>query len=226
MTWPISASSCSTTTSSSRTRITGHERDHKHHMFLFERAIVCCKEADAMWHPDDVPNSHQNGSLVDAPPSRCTSVLKGVIWMTHLTRTVPCSLGARICHLLSHAHTQRSFVLPMSIPLFSPETRRLPGLEVWWSADEHPGAFWTTQDCVTLYSLDQEQLNRWAEEMNARIGDQQRRKGQDTSSETRPRVAGVGQDGRESTATLSWYESSSRIVRFDVLAMDPMPNRS
>jgi hypothetical protein len=116
----------------------------------------------------------------------------------------------------------------MSIPFF-PATRRLPGLEVWWSADEHPGAFWTTQDCVTLYSLDQEQLKRWAEEMNARIGDKERRKGQDTSSEARPRDksgAGVGADERGSTATLSWYESSSRIVRFDVLAMDPMPDRS
>jgi cell division control protein 24 len=92
------------------TRITGHERDHKHHMFLFERAIVCCKEADSIHYPDDVSHSRQNSqesSLVDAPQSRSTSVLKGVIWMNHLTRTVPCSLGARI-FIICHTHTTLS----------------------------------------------------------------------------------------------------------------------
>jgi hypothetical protein len=91
------------------TRITGHERDHKHPMFLSERAIVCCKEADAMCYPDDVSNSRQNGSLVGTPPSRSTSVLTCVIWIDYLTRTVPCSPGARIFHPLSHTTLIRLF---------------------------------------------------------------------------------------------------------------------
>jgi hypothetical protein len=82
------------------TRITGHERDQKRHMFLFENAIVCCKESDSMYGPDEIRNtpSHES-SLVDGfqpQPSKrtSTSVLKGIIWVPHLTNIVFRSLGA------------------------------------------------------------------------------------------------------------------------------------
>ena len=67
---------------------------------------------DAMRYPDDVSNSRQNGLLADNPPSRSTSVLTGVIWMNHLTRTIPYSSSGRIVHSLSLIRLFRFFQRP------------------------------------------------------------------------------------------------------------------
>jgi cell division control protein 24 len=143
--------------------------DREYHVFLFEKIILCCKDAPIQ------PNgkkSRQNGSILKKPPSAIALavgfgpppkrntplLLKGRIFLNNVTKAIPVSprnsTGEQSVLLLD-----RSINLAHSAggPVVSSYA-----LEVWWRGDDDLEYF-------TLRCRTEEQLKLWETQINRLI---------------------------------------------------------
>ena len=127
--------------------------------------------------------------------------------------------------MLLFSQTELMFILLSALFL---ATNGLLGLEICWGGDEGPGAFWSTRDSFTLYSVDESTIERWERAIHSRVKGKGRSSAQGTTTSSvrspeKSNSGGVNPDTRGIQATLSWYEGASRTIRFDAHAMEPMP---